>query len=248
MRTRMNKTSKRTSGSTKTRSGRLGVTPITTPVADPVPASSSRKVGIIDTTLRDAQQCLWTTRMTAAMMAPIVEPMERAGFDMIDFMAPVQFDVCVRYLREDPWEKARFFRKQFVNTPLRGYCRSKSLVGFGLVPDDIVELWIERLAANGFRVVGTLDALFDVDNMAVSIRHAKSLGIYAVGALVFCESPVHTDELYARTAQELIKRCDIDAVMIKDSGALLTPDRIRTLVPALKSVMGNRTLELHSHC
>jgi len=208
----------------------------------------SRTIGIIDTTLRDGQQCLWTTRMTAAMMAPIAEPMERAGFDMIDFMAPVQFDVCVRYLREDPWEKARFFRKKFANTPLRGYCRSKSLVGFGLVPDDIVELWIERLAANGFRVVGTLDALFDVDNMAVSMRHAKKLGIYSVAALVFSESPVHTDELYARTAKELITRCDIDAVMIKDSGALLTPDRIRTLVPALKSVMGDRPLELHSHC
>lgn len=186
--------------------------------------------------------------MTAAMMAPIAESMERAGFDQIDFMAPVQFDVCVRYLRENPWEKARYFRDRFPTTPLRGYCRSKSLVGFGLVPDDIVELWIERLAANGFRVVGTLDALFDVDNMAVSLRKSKQLGVHAVGALVFCESPVHTDEVYARTARELIERCDIDAIMIKDSGALLTPDRIRTLVPALKAVMGGRALELHSHC
>jgi len=186
--------------------------------------------------------------MTAAMMAPVAESMERAGFDQIDFMAPVQFDVCVRYLRENPWEKARYFRQQFPKTPLRGYCRSKSLVGFGLVPDDVVELWVERLTANGFRVVGTLDALFDVDNMAVSLRKSKQLGIRAVGALVFCESPVHTDEVYARTARELIERCDIDAIMIKDSGALLTPDRIRTLVPALKAVMGGRALELHSHC
>jgi oxaloacetate decarboxylase alpha subunit len=205
-------------------------------------------VEIIDTTLRDAQQCLWTTRMTSSMMEPIAGDMERAGFAMVDFMAPVQFDVCVRYLREDPWEKARFFRSRFVDTPLRGYCRSKSLVGFGMVPDDIVELWIERLHANGFRVVGTLDALFDVDNMLVSIRHAKRLGMYSVGALVFCESPVHTDEVYARTARALVERGGIDAVMIKDSGALLTPDRIRTLVPALQAVMGGRPIELHSHC
>ena len=213
--------------------------------AEPTLAST---IGIIDTTLRDAQQCLWTTRMTAGMMAPIAETMDRAGFDQIDFMAPVQFDVCARYLREDPWEKARFFRAKFANTPLRGYCRSKSLVGFGLVPDDIVELWIERLAANGFRVVGTLDSLLDVDNMAVSIRHAKKLGVYSVGALVFCESPVHSDEVYARTALELVSRCGVDAIMIKDSGALLTPDRIRTLVPALKAVIGSCPLELHSHC
>lgn len=206
------------------------------------------KIGLVDTTLRDAQQCLWTTRMTAGMMAPIADKMDQAGFDQIDFMAPVQFDVCVRYLREDPWEKARYFREKFTKTPLRGYCRSKSLLGFAMVPDDIVELWIERLCANGFSVVGTLDALFDVDNMVISLRRAKALGMRAIGALVFCESELHTDDLYARTTKALVEQADIDGIMIKDSGALLTPDRIRTLIPALRKVLGNRSLELHSHC
>ena len=208
----------------------------------------SRRIGIIDTTLRDAQQCLWTTRMTAAMMEPIADVMDNAGFDMIDFMAPVQFDVCVRYLREDPFEKARHFREKFKKTPFRGYCRSKSLVGFSLAPDDMVELWIERLAASGFRAVGTLDSLLDVDNMAVSITHAKKVGIDSIGVLVFCESPLHTDELYARTAHELVKRCGVDGIMLKDSGALLTPDRIRTIIPAIKAVIDKVPLELHSHC
>lgn len=207
----------------------------------------TRPVGIIDTTLRDAQQCLWTTRMTAAMMDPIAGKLDDAGFDMIDFMAPVQFDVCVRYLREDPFEKGRYFRSRFRNTPLRSYCRSKSLVGFSMAPDDMVELWIERLAANGFRVVGTLDSLLDTENMAVSIRHAKKVGIQSIGALVFCESPLHTDELYAKTATRLVE-LGVDGIMLKDSGALLTPDRIRTIVPALKAVMGNLPLEIHTHC
>lgn len=207
----------------------------------------SSEIGIIDTTLRDAQQCLWTTRMTAAMMDPIAETMENAGFDMIDFMAPVQFDVCVRYLREDPFEKARYFRKKFVNTPLRGYCRSKSLGGFSMAPDDMVEMWIERLAESGFRVVGTLDSLLDVDNMSVSIRHTKKIGMKSIGALVFCESPLHTDELYANTARALVKH-GVDGIMLKDSGALLTPDRIRTIVPALKAVIGDLPLEIHTHC
>ncbi len=207
------------------------------------------KVGIIDTTLRDAQQCLWASYMTTEMMLPIADRMDRAGFEMIDFMAPVQFDACVRYLKEDPWEKARILRRKFQRTPLRGYTRSKSLVGFNLVPDDIVELWVERLCANGFRVVGTLDALFDVDNMLISLRKAKRLGMTAVGALVFCESPVHTDQVYANTASALVERADIDGVMIKDSGALLTPDRIKTLVPALRAAVGpERKIELHSHC
>jgi oxaloacetate decarboxylase alpha subunit len=209
---------------------------------------NSRKVGVIDTTLRDGQQCLWATRMTASMMAPIARTIDEIGYDMIDFMAPVQFDVCVRYLREDPWEKARKFRELFQNTPLRGYCRSKSLVGFSLEPDDMVELWIQRLHANGFKVVGTLDALFDVDNMLVSIREAKRLGMYSVGALVFCDSPVHTDEMYAKTAKRLVQEGKVDGIMIKDSGALLTPDRIRTLVPALRAAIGDCKLELHGHC
>jgi oxaloacetate decarboxylase alpha subunit len=207
-----------------------------------------QSVGMIDTTLRDAQQCLWATRMTTPMMLPIAERMDRAGYDMIDFMAPVTFDVCVRYLNENPWERARMMRKRIRNTPLRGYTRSKSLVGFNLVPDDVVELWVERLVANGFGAVGTLDALFDVDNMCLSLRKAKALGAYTFGALVFCESPVHTDEVYARTAKALIERADIDAVMIKDSGALLTPDRIRTLIPALRAAVGERPIELHGHC
>lgn len=207
----------------------------------------SRRIGIIDTTLRDGQQCLWATRMTAGMMAPIARTMDEAGYDMIDFMAPVQFDVCVRYLREDPFEKARYFRKLFQNTPLRGYCRSKSLVGFSMAPDDMVELWIDSLAANGFRVVGTLDSLLDVDNMSVSIRRAKQVGITSIGALVFCESPLHTDALYAKTAKELVERCGVDGIMLKDSGALLTMDRIRTLIPALRAAVGDIPIEVHSH-
>ncbi|ARP77608.1 carboxylase [Bordetella genomosp. 6] len=206
----------------------------------------SRRIGIIDTTLRDAQQCLWATRMTAGMMDPIAQALDEAGFDMIDFMAPVQFDVCVRYLREDPFEKARHFRKRFRNTPMRSYCRSKSLVGFSMVPDDMVELWIDCLAANGFSAVGTLDSLLDVDNMKVSVQRAKKIGIKSIGALVFCESPLHTDALYAGTAAELV-RCGVDGIMLKDSGALLTIERIRTLVPALRAAVGDIPIEVHSH-
>lgn len=207
----------------------------------------TRHVGIIDTTLRDAQQCLWTTRMTAAMMDPIAQTLDDAGFDMIDFMAPVQFDVCVRYLREDPFEKARYFRQKFQKTPMRSYCRSKSLVGFSMAPDDMVEMWIERLAANGFRVVGTLDSLLDVDNMSLSIKHAKKIGIQSIGVLVFCESPLHTDDLYTSTAKKLVA-LGVDGIMLKDSGALLTPERIRTIVPALKAVVAKLPLEVHTHC
>ena len=109
-------------------------------------------------------------------------------------------------------------------------------------------LWVERLVANGFREVGTFDGLNDVDNMLTTINVARRLGVKTFGALSYGLSPVHTDELYVRTAKDLVKRGKVDAIWLKDAGGLLTVDRIRTLVPAIKKVIGNIPLELHSHC
>ncbi|OGA40703.1 MAG: carboxylase [Betaproteobacteria bacterium RIFCSPLOWO2_12_FULL_62_13] len=207
-----------------------------------------REVRIIDTTLRDAPQCLWATRMTAAMMMPVAETMDRAGFGRMDLAAAIQFDVCVRYLKENPWEKFRLLREKIVNTPLQATVRGRSLVSFDILPNDIIELWVERLVANGFRVVCAMDGLNDVDNLAVSLKVAKALGVTTEASLAFSQSPVHTDEHYASAAAEIIRRIGVDIVKIRDAGGLLTPDRIRTLVPALKRVLGKTRLALHSHC
>lgn len=206
------------------------------------------EVKIIDTTLRDAHQCLWATRMTTAHMLPVAERMDRCGFTQIDLAGTIQFDVCVRYLKEDPWERVRLMRAKVKNTPLRSLIRSKNIVSFDVMPDDIIELWVERLFANGFRVIGAFDGLNDVDNMLTSIRVAKKLGAYTFGALSYSLSPVHTDELFVRTAQALVKSGQVDAIMLKDAGGLLTVDRIRTLVPAVRKAIGDMPLELHSHC
>jgi oxaloacetate decarboxylase alpha subunit len=207
-----------------------------------------QSVDVIDTTLRDAHQCLWATRMTTAMMLPVARRMDRSGFAQIDLAGAIQFDVCVRFLKEDPWQRVRLMREHVVNTPLRSLVRSKNLVSFDVLPDDIIELWVERLVANGFRVVGAFDGLNDVDNMLASIGVAKRLGVYTFGALSYSLSPVHTDELYVRTARDLVRRGKVDAIMLKDAGGLLTVDRIRTLVPKLKRAIGKIPLELHSHC
>ncbi len=206
------------------------------------------EVRIIDTTLRDAHQCLWATRMTTSMMLPIAERMDRAGFDQIDLAGTIQFDVCVRFLKEDPWLRVRMIRELVKNTPLRSLVRSKNLISFDVMPDDIVELWVERLAANGFRMIGAFDGLNDVDNMLTSIDRAHALGVRTFGALSYSLSPVHTDELFVRTARDLVRRGKVDAIMLKDAGGLLTVDRIRTLVPKIKRAIGKVPLELHSHC
>ena len=207
-----------------------------------------RNIGFIDTTLRDAHQSLWATRMTTAHMLPVAERLDQAGFDQIDLAGTIQFDVAVRYLKEDPWERVRLVRERIRETPLRSLVRSRNLVAFDVLPDDIIELWVERLVANGFRVVGTFDGLNDVDNIVASTRVAHRLGVKTFGALSYSVSPVHTDELYVETAKRLIASGTIDSIMLKDAGGLLTVDRIRTLVPAVKAVIGDVPLEIHSHC
>jgi oxaloacetate decarboxylase alpha subunit len=207
-----------------------------------------REIRVIDTTLRDAHQCLWATRMRTGHMLPVLDRFDRAGFEQVDLMGAIQFDVCVRYLKEDPWERVRLAHRGAPRTRFRSLIRSKNIISFDILPDDIVELWIERLFANGFRAIGSFDGLNDVDNIAPGLRHAKALGARTFGALSYSESPLHDDAVYVRTARELIEKADVDSIMIKDAGGLLTVDRIRTLVPAVRAVIGGRPLELHSHC
>jgi oxaloacetate decarboxylase alpha subunit len=206
------------------------------------------EIKIIDTTLRDAHQCLWATRMTTAMMLPVADAMDRSGFEAIDLMSAIQFDVCVRYLKEDPWQRLRLMRERVTRTKMQSAMRSKSLLSFDVQPDDVNYLWLECLAKNGIRRVRAIDALSDLDNVVGILCKVKELGMESVGSIVFCQSPVHTDEFYAAKTAELIARAGIDVMMIKDPGGLLTPDRIRTLVPAMLKVTGKVPLELHSHC
>jgi oxaloacetate decarboxylase (Na+ extruding) subunit alpha len=208
-----------------------------------------KEIKIMDTTLRDAHQCLWATRMTTAMMLSVADRMDRIGFDAIDLpIGGVHIDVGVRYLKENPWEKLRLLCNAFTRTPLNGPVRSKTGAGFDVVPDDIPMLWLDLLIAHGMKRFRLYDALADLDNIDYLLRHAKKQGLYTIGVLAYGHSPVHTDEHYAQKTRELIARADVDAMMLKDAGGLLTPDRIRTLVPAMKKEMGDLPLELHSHC
>jgi oxaloacetate decarboxylase (Na+ extruding) subunit alpha len=215
-------------------------------------AHKSKGVGseitVVDQTFRDAHQCLWATRMTTAHMLPVAELMDRIGFQRIEAIAAIQFDVCVRFLKEDPWQRVRLLRERITHTPLSSFLRSKNLVSFDFVPDDIVAFWVERLFANGINEIGSFDGLNDVDNMLVALDVARRLGARTIGALSYCLSPVHTDELYVKTAKELVERGKVDAIWLKDAGGLLTVDRIRTLIPALRGAVGNTPIELHSHC
>ncbi|MXX90288.1 MAG: pyruvate carboxylase subunit B [Boseongicola sp. SB0677_bin_26] len=207
----------------------------------------SKDVRFIDVTLRDAHQCLWATRMTTAMMKDVAPFLDRAGFEAIDLVGGAVFDVCVRFLREDPWERMRILNTWITETPLIIHTRGQSLFTFEFFSDDVVELAAERFAANGMRYHTPYDPINDIRNLRIPIEAARRLGIHTVPGLVYTLSPVHTDEYYALKARELVK-IGVDGVFIKDPSGLLTPDRAISLVPAIKSAIGDLPLQLHSHC
>ena len=204
-------------------------------------------VKLIDVTLRDAHQSLWATRMTNAMMAPWLTSLDRVGFHTVDLVGGAVFDVCVRYLRENPWYRMRMAARRMPRTPLNVWIRGQSLFTFELFPDDVVAATVKHIAACGIRHLTTYDALNDIRNVQSSIAAAKNEGLGITGAIVYSFSPVHTDAYYQARAGELVA-LNVDRLCIKDPSGLLTPQRIRTLVPAVKQAAKDVALELHSHC
>ena len=200
----------------------------------------------VDVTTRDGHQSLWATRMTNAMILPIASHMDSVGFDWINLEGGAVFDVCVRFLHEDPWERMRLFADKVRETPIDIMTRGQSLFTFRFFADDVVDLTIRRIRANGMHRITVYDALNDTRNLELSIRVGKQEGLYVCAGLVYTLSPVHTDEYYQRVARELVA-LGADSVLIKDPSGLLLPERVRTLVPAIKSVVGSIPVELHSH-
>jgi oxaloacetate decarboxylase (Na+ extruding) subunit alpha len=204
------------------------------------------RMRFVDVTTRDGHQSLWATRMTNAMILPIARHMDTVGFDWINLEGGAVFDVCVRFLSEDPWERMRLVAERVQHTPIDIMTRGQSLFTFRFFADDVVDLTIRRIRANGMHRVTVYDALNDTRNLALSVHVGHEEGLHVCAGLVYTHSPVHTDEYYQLVARELVT-LGADSVMIKDPSGLLLPERVKTLVPALKTVVGQVPLELHSH-
>jgi len=155
----------------------------------------------VDVTLRDAHQCL-CTRMTTAMMSPILGALDRVGYDVINVIGGAVFDVMVRYLRENPWRRVEMLCRR-LSTPVDALTRGQSLYTFELFPDDIVELNSHVLARNGVKVFTVYDALNDNRNIESSVRSGKAAGMKLSGWMTYTLSPVHTDAYYVERAREL---------------------------------------------
>ncbi|MCL0080999.1 acetyl-CoA carboxylase biotin carboxyl carrier protein [Peptococcaceae bacterium] len=203
-----------------------------------------QRVKITDTTLRDGHQSLWATRMRTEDMLPILEKIDQMGYHSLEVWGGATFDVCLRYLYEDPWERLRSIKKIAKNTPLQMLLRGQSVVGYAHYPDDVVEAFVSKAVDNGMDIIRVFDALNDVRNMAPAIKYIKAAGGHAQGTVCYTISPVHNPEHYLQTA-EILAETGIDSIAIKDMAGLLTPYRAYEMVKAFKAKTG---LPVHLHC
>jgi len=203
------------------------------------------RVLITDTTLRDAHQSKIATRMRTEDMLPICPKLDQVGFWSLEVWGGATFDACLRFLKEDPWERLRKLRKALPNTRLQMLLRGQNLLGYRHYSDDVVRTFVRRAADNGMDVFRIFDALNDIRNLQVSIKAVKATGRHAQGAISYTTSPVHTVEGFVEMAKQL-EDMGCDSIAIKDMAGLLTPAVTSELVPALAAAV-RIPLALHSH-
>jgi oxaloacetate decarboxylase alpha subunit len=205
------------------------------------------QLSFVDTTLRDGHSSLWAMGMRTGMMVPIAEQIDEVGFKAIELFGSGQFKKLTRELREDPWERLRMMSERVTKTPL-GFMMLPSITVFEIPSLPLLELYVERLAANGIGRIQLMESSNDFGGrMPGLVAFMKSLGLQVVLGLVYSISPKHTDEYYAiKTSQAAA--LEPDAVYIKDPAGLLTSERTRTLVPAVLEHAGEVPVEFHSHC
>ncbi len=201
------------------------------------------KVHITDLVLRDGHQSLIATRMRTEDMLPICGKLDSVGFWSLEAWGGATFDACVRFLREDPWERLRKLRKALPNTRLQMLLRGQNLLGYRHYSDDVVRAFVQKSADNGVDVFRIFDAMNDLRNMQVSIEAVKKAGKHAEGAICYTTSPVHDIPHFVKLAKGLAEM-GCDTIAIKDMAGLLTPHTAYDLVKALREATG---LPVHTH-
>ena len=203
------------------------------------------RVHITETVLRDAHQSLIATRMRTEDMLPICPKLDEVGYWSLEMWGGATFDTCLRFLKEDPWERLRKLRAALPNTRLQMLLRGQNVLGYRHYSDDVVRAFVKRAADNGMDVFRIFDALNDVRNLRVAIEAVKESGKHAQGAICYTTSPVHGIPQFMAMAKEL-EAMGCDSLAIKDMAGLLTPYITADLVKALRNTV-NLPIHLHSH-
>ena len=205
-----------------------------------------KKVQFTETVLRDANQSLVATRLPYDKFEPILETIDRAGFYSVECWGGATFDVCLRFLNEDPWERLRKIRAKMPNTKLQMLLRGQNILGYKHYSDDVVRRFVRASVRNGIDIIRIFDALNDVNNLKVAVEETVKSGATASGAISYTTSPVHTLEKYVEIVKEL-KAMGVSSVCIKDMAGILSPKAAYDLVSAIKDAV-DLPVVMHTHC
>jgi oxaloacetate decarboxylase (Na+ extruding) subunit alpha len=211
---------------------------------------SANRLDFIDTSLRDGNQSLWgATGLRTGMMLGIAADIDRVGYRAIDFSTSTHMAVTVRFHKENPWERLRLMKARMPRTPLSFLSTGMRFISWETAHPELMALSYQLLVRNGierFMVMDPMNNMQAITDSAKAIANAGAREI--VGAIVYTVSPIHDDAHFADAARVLSAVPTIHRVYLKDPGGLLTPERARTLLPALHAALGDKPLELHSHC
>ncbi len=204
-----------------------------------------QNVQFTETILRDANQSLVATRLPFSKFEPILKTIDQAGFYSVECWGGATFDVCLRFLNEDPWERLRKIRAAMPNTKLQMLLRGQNILGYKHYSDDVVRRFVRAAVRNGIDIVRIFDALNDVDNLKVAIEETVKSGAMASGAISYTTSPVHTLDKYVQMVKEL-QAMGVGSICIKDMAGILSPKNAYDLVSAIKDAV-DLPVVVHTH-
>lgn len=204
-----------------------------------------KPVGITETILRDAHQSQIATRMTTEQMLSIIDKMDQVGYHSVECWGGATFDACLRFLKEDPWERLRKLRDGFKHTKLQMLFRGQNILGYRHYADDVVEYFVQKSIANGIDIIRIFDAFNDLRNLETSVKACKKEGGHAQIALCYTLGEAYTLDYWKEIAKR-IEEMGADSICIKDMAGLLVPYEAEALVKALKAST-KLPIQLHTH-
>ena len=204
-----------------------------------------KPVKITETILRDAHQSLIATRMPTEVMLPIIDKMDEIGYNAVECWGGATFDSCLRFLKEDPWERLRKLKAGFKKTKLQMLLRGQNLLGYSHYADDVVEYFVQKSIANGIDIIRIFDCLNDLRNLETSVKACKKEGGHAQIALSYTIGSAYNEQYWMNIAKD-IENMGADSICIKDMAGLLVPYEAEKLIRALKSAT-SLPIDLHTH-
>lgn len=204
-----------------------------------------KPVKITETILRDAHQSLIATRMTTEQMLPIIDKMDKVGYNAVECWGGATFDACLRFLKEDPWDRLRKLKDGFKKTKLQMLFRGQNILGYRPYADDVVEYFVQKSIANGIDIIRIFDCLNDIRNLETAVKAANKEGGHAQVALSYTLGDAYTLDYWKNMAKE-IEEMGANSICIKDMAGLLLPNEATKLVKALKEST-KLPIELHTH-